>query len=312
MSGWPSLLTSRKSAPMPEIVLPFSAKATHGGGDLLEPLPAQVVEQQVRAVVVGHEDIDKAVAVVIRNGHAHAAAEVLRDSRLGRDVRERAVAVVAVERVRERLVVFRIAVGAQLAGQAYRVLVHFPLAVVRDEQIEQAVVVVVQPGRGGGPHLLAAQGRALHPGFVGDVGEGAVAIVVQQLVAGDVRHEEIGPAVVVVIAHGDAHPVALACHPGSVGDVGEGQVPVVVEEPVLVLVAFLLEGRDGRAVDEEDVGIAVVVVIEHGHARHHGLGLVLVRRGRALDGELHSGARGDLFEADRGGQRDSSQRDPGK
>src|ERR1035438_2950354 len=48
------------------------------------------------------------------------------------------------------------AIGAQFGFRAAeRVLVHFPLAVVGDEQVGEAVVIIVHPGGRDGPHLLA-------------------------------------------------------------------------------------------------------------------------------------------------------------
>ena len=114
-------------------------------------------------------------------------------------------------------------------------------------------------------------------------------IVVEELVAGHVRDIDIGPAVVIVVADGHAHPVALAGDAGFFGDIGEGAVAIVVEEAVPVFRRVLLERRNRRAVDEVDVQVAVVVVIEQRHAGHHGFGLILVRSGTAVGDEVESG-----------------------
>ncbi len=52
-------------------------------------------------------------------------------------------------------------------------MVHVVLHVVDDEEIELAIVIVVEPCGGGGPVAVVADA-----GFLGDVGEGAVAVVV--------------------------------------------------------------------------------------------------------------------------------------
>ena len=67
--------------------------------------------------------------------------------------------------------------------------------------------------------------------------------------------------------------------------------------------ASFFERRDRGAVDEVDVQVAVVVVIEQGDARHHGLGLILVRRRRAVGDEDGDRLAGDLFEIESGPRR---------
>ena len=76
-------------------------------------------------------------------------------------VGERAVAVVVIEPVGQRLVEARMAIGANAAsgvaaeGLGRRV----PLHVVDDEQIQAAVVVVVDPGRRHRPVAALEPGR---------------------------------------------------------------------------------------------------------------------------------------------------------
>jgi hypothetical protein len=126
---------------------------------------------------------------------------------------------------------------------------------------------------------------------------------VEELVLPGVEHVDIGPAVVVVVADRYAHAIALARHAGFLRHVGEGPIVIVMVQAIPVLGAFLLERRDGRAIHQIDVQIAVVVVVEQRHAGHHGLGLILVRGGRTVGDESQAGALRDLFENDgaRGG-----------
>ena len=63
-----------------------------------------------------------------------------------------------------------------------------------DEQVEAAVVVVIEPNG------ADAQPGAATPGFFGDVGEGAVAVIAVEDAAAVLRHVEIGEAVGVVVA----------------------------------------------------------------------------------------------------------------
>ncbi len=108
-----------------------------------------------------------------------------------------------------------------------------PLHVAKDDEVEQTVVVEVDPGGGGGP-LFAGRGGAAGAGGVRDVGEGAVAVVVVEPVAtkgGDVK---ILKAIVVEVTDGDAHAVADALQTGFFGDVLEGAVLSLVVEAVPV------------------------------------------------------------------------------
>ncbi len=96
--------------------------------------------------------------------------------------------------------------------------------VAGDEEIEPAVAVVVAPGGAGGP---VAERDA---GFFGDVGEGAVVVVVVEAVLAEVGDVDVGPAVVVVVGDGYAEAPAVVGDAGFGGDVGEGAVVIVVEE----------------------------------------------------------------------------------
>ena len=93
-----------------------------------------------------------------------------------------------------------------------------------NEEVEPAVAVVVAPGGAGGP---VAERDA---GLFGNIGEGAVVVVVVEAVLAEVGDVEVGPAVVVVVADGHAEAPAVVGDAGFCGDVGEGAVMVVVEE----------------------------------------------------------------------------------
>ncbi len=134
-----------------------------------------------------------------------------------------------------------------------------------DEEVEAAVVVIIEPDGAAAP---AGSGDA---GFGGDVGESAVAIIVIENAAGILRDVEIGEAVGVVIADGDAHAVGVSGHAGFFGDVGEGAVAIIAIERVAQRLRRSVEIA-GAAVDEVDVHPAVVVVIEEAAAGADGFG----------------------------------------
>jgi hypothetical protein len=109
------------------------------------------------------------------------------------------------------------------------------MAVVCHKQIQQSVVVVVEPAGRDGPHLAAVVHGAAQTRFRCDVGERAVAIVVKKLISVDVGQKQIGPAVVVVIAHGRAHPITRSGDSGALGNIGERSIAVVVKQAVVIL-----------------------------------------------------------------------------
>ena len=118
-----------------------------------------------------------------------------------------------------------------------------PLDVVADEQIEVAVVVVVEPGR----RCSTGPPRRPHPRRR-HVAELSSPIVAQQRVMPDRGDEEVDPTVVVVVAGGQAHPVGVERQSRRRRSVGEAAGAVVDEQ------------RQGR-------GPGVAARGDHGHGR---------------------------------------------
>ena len=95
--------------------------------------------------------------------------------------------------------------------------------VVRDEQIEFAVAIVIHKCAAGVPALAVAR----HARFFADVGESAVAVVVVENILAKVADEKIIEAVVVVVADADALSPAGVNQSGLHGHVGESAVAIV-------------------------------------------------------------------------------------
>ena len=153
-----------------------------------------------------------------------------------------------------------------------------PGDVVADEEIEIAVIVDVEEGRAGQPAV-----GPLGVGRGGDVVEVPLAVVAKQVAAADRRDVEIRVAVVVIIAHGHALAVEGLVEPGFLGDVLEVSLAVVAVEGLRGRGLDLVAGPV-RRVDEEQVLVAVAVVVEEGDARAHGFGQELRRRRRRCCG----------------------------
>ncbi len=223
------------------------------------------------------------------------------DAGFMRDVSERAIAVVAIKGVVERQIEIGMAVCAQtFFERAVRILVDLPVTIVDHEEIEQPVVVVVEPASADGPHLLAMCVLSGNACLGGDFGERAVAIVVKKLVARDVGEKNVGVAVIVVIANGDTHAVACAGDACFFGHVSERAVVVVVEEAIPVCGRGLFERGNLGTVNAVDIEEAVVVVVEQGDAGNHGFRLVLVGGSAVAGDEMKTGLLRNLFEVDAG------------
>src|SRR5262245_11553687 len=130
-------------------------------------------------------------------------------------------------------------------------LVRSPGRRVRDQQIEEAIVVIVEENGGLG------MADAVQSGFLGDILKLAVAQIAKEHVttarAGD---EQIWMAVVIIVSPGGGHADAVAQGDTSVfRHVYEGAVPFVEVEGVLA-----------ELVDEIDVVETIAVVIGYRHA----------------------------------------------
>src|ERR1017187_8188362 len=96
--------------------------------------------------------------------------------------------------------------------------------VAGDKQVEPAIAIVISKRRTRGPPPKRDTGLLRY------VSEGAVVVVVVQPVFAIVRYEDIGPAVVVVVADCNAEAPAVIGHAGRRSNVGECAVVIVVEE----------------------------------------------------------------------------------
>ncbi len=214
------------------------------------------------------------------------------------DIGERAVAIVVVENIFAALEAGRTAGHHHALVEARARFRHgrgrqIQIDVVGDEQIELAVAVVVHKCAAGVP-ALAIAGDA---GLLAHIGERAVAVVVVENILAEVGDEQIFEAVVVVVADADALSPAGVRHAGLRGDVGEGAVAIVLEQ----MRGGFLSGREAfqtRAVHQENIQPAVVVVVVESDAAAGGLQQIFVLVLAAVDGfGVESGFAGDVDEA---------------
>src|SRR5947208_2135158 len=138
------------------------------------------------------------------------------------------------------------------------------VALPRLWKIKQAVAVVIKPQSGSAEALMseeAAGTRGVHKSsFAGVAKEPALA---------DASDEDVGEAIVVVIADGHAHSVELDIEARAARYVGECAVAIVAVKPKSGTLSFV--AWPVHSVDQKDVLPAVVVVVEECAARAQGL-----------------------------------------
>src|SRR6266446_5529710 len=189
---------------------------------------AIVVKQILLHAIVGNIDVGKSVAIVIGERHTQTVPFLGCNFRALAHILECAVSAIVVENVGGAWKFSGRTVGMKIAAAVFAVL-RVPVHVARDEEIQLAVVIIVEKsGRDGPPATPDTR-------LGGNVSEGAISVVVIEnvfAIAGDV---EIGIAVVVVIADGHAHAVvsvAGICQTSLLGHVGETAVLVLPVKPV--------------------------------------------------------------------------------
>ena len=187
-------------------------------------------------------------------------------------------------------------VWATVGRKAYAakdVVRDVPVEVAGDEQVELAVIIVIEEACGSRPPAAPNARARRH------VSERAVAVVVIQrvvAVAGDVNIRE---SVVVIIPGGYAHAVVSFASVGEarlLRHISETAVRILTVQAVPVSRSAAGKFRrqfdriiEAAAVDKENVEQSVVVVVEQGHPAAHRLDQVLLRSGRIAVDKIQPG-----------------------
>src|SRR5919108_2562066 len=185
--------------------------------------------------------------------------------------------VVVVELRLLTFVITGMAIGT-IAGSTFaapEIVGRRPLDVIRDDQVQPAVLIVVKPPRTGRPSPFI---RDLC--LDGNIGEGSVAVVVIKDGASVPGHVQIRIAIVVEVAHGDSLPiVSFTTHAGFLSNICKGTVAIiVVKSAAQGMRRFVNVGRS--RLDKEQVHEPVLIVDDPGYARAHGLkGILLLGLG---------------------------------
>src|ERR1017187_9947272 len=132
--------------------------------------------------------------------------------------------------------------------------------VAGDKQVEPAIAIVISKRRTRGPPPKRDTGLLRY------VSEGAVVVVVVQPVFAIVGYEDIGPAVVVVVADCDAEAPAVVGHAGRRSNLGTGAVVVVVKKRGVRGCFLAINRLEGRAVEQIVAEAAIIVIVDKSHA----------------------------------------------
>ena len=155
---------------------------------------------------------------------------------------------------------------------------EIPLQIIDDDQIEQTIVVHVHPGCRYRPEGSVLAVGLVQTSFFSDIREGAVSVVVIQSVAINAGNEDVLKTIVIVVADCDTDVIACSGQPRFLGNVGKMPPPVVFKKTVRVFRRCLVERLDICSVCEEDVELAVIVVVKDRDSPGHRFRSMALRR----------------------------------
>src|SRR5882757_2285357 len=99
-------------------------------------------------------------------------------------------------------------------------------------------------------------------GALGDIGKGAISIVVEENIVIDPRHVKIGPSIVVEVSGRGANAISHAAHSSLLRHISKRAVVIVAIEPIGKTRICFVKTRKRGAIGEINVEISVIVVVE--------------------------------------------------
>jgi hypothetical protein len=261
-------------------------------------------------LVVANEDIHLAVVVEVEDQHSQSFALRLQagavvfgvHAAFVADIREGAVAVVLVQ---DALVALKLLGAASdkhlfsvyvLVGAIWKILqVHDD--VTAHEDVEEPVAVQVGEGTTRAPAVGGDAGFAGH--FAKAPAALAVRLIMKEVAVSVTGNEQVREAVIVIVADGDALAEAGMPDAGFLRDVREAAVAVVVVQ-ARRRTSTLFVGRDREppSLHQQQVHVAVLIVVDPGGAAPHDFGDVMLFRGAVDMQEVDAGRLGQFAETD--------------
>src|ERR1700674_2920117 len=139
-------------------------------------------------------------------------------------------------------------------------MVRVKFHVARNEQVQQAIAVVIAPRRSCGPSSQC------HTGFLRHVRKRSIMIVVVEAVFSKIRDIDVRPAIIIVIAYSYAEAPPLVRYTCFVRNVSESAVVIVVKQHGARSGFLPLQRGKRGTVEQIDVQPPVVVKVDQGHA----------------------------------------------
>ena len=280
----------------------------HGG--VRERSIVIVPVERRRAGIVGDVNIRPAIVVEIGDDDAQAvSARGVEDACWFGNVGKRSVAIIVEEYIlaalqprwstrHQQTFVFTRTGFRQRRG------LRIEVDVVRDEQVEMAVLVIVDERA---PGVVALQPALCSRGDAGlrcDIYEFAVAQILPQRTIAPVCNEQIVPAVVIEITDAAAGAPSGARNTSRRRHIGERTVAIVLVQPA----DWRRSGRplrlEARPVHQKDVEPSVMVIVEKRRSTPGGLQQILVAILAAVNRlGFQSGFPGDVDELNTQGKR---------
>ena len=246
---------------------------------LLEGSLSRVAKEKVLHGIVGHDDVERSVAVKIVEGQPerfadrHTGVRVAdAHPRFRGNIGKFPGSVVAPQPREGAGEVLRPAIGPPAPHEAEvlgTVDVTRPSDIIADQQIEVTIAVGIKPTTTCPPVGVIAR----HPRCGRDIGKFAVTEIAEQPVGANGADEHVAAAVTVKIAHRNTGPIERDVETGSRGHIAEHPRAVVVVEPHRRwwLDRSPLIPRPPISLDQQQVLIAIRVVVEEGTPSPHRL-----------------------------------------
>ena len=159
------------------------------------------------------------------------------------------------------------------------------------EQVEAAVIIVVKPDGTGSP-TVGGDAR-----FGAHVGKGAIVVIMVKnggMVIGG--YQQVGPAIIVIVANGSPHREHIGGDSRFFRDIGKRAVSIVPVKSAAQRFRWLIKVTR-TVVDQVNVHPAIIVVVEKGTARPQRLRqITLCGTGILVDPGDAALRRGNFFE----------------
>src|SRR5262249_34292452 len=148
-------------------------------------------KEKISFIVICHKNICEAIVIIVGDGYTHSFTNVFVYPAGCRDISKSTITVVTIKEIWKSLIECRRTSKSPTRISAKLVGGKRPIQVIDDEQIQEPIVVEVEPRGRDGPRLFPRNRDARHTCFLSYVTESPVAIVVVEKIAIHASYIEI-------------------------------------------------------------------------------------------------------------------------